>query len=96
MIRGVNDMDIPLFVFDQARGILEFVKAWGEADIRPGVCKIYSALNLARLCPQGGFLKDGDYYLSVKEERGNYLYALYGDDNALEAITIHLVSEPAD
>jgi hypothetical protein len=89
-------MDIFLFVFNQARDILEFAKIWGEADIRPGVCKIYTALSLARLCPQGGFLKDGDYYLSVKEERGNFLYPLYGDDNALEVIAIRLVFEPAD
>jgi hypothetical protein len=85
-------MGIPLFVFDQAMGILEFVKAWGEADIRPGVCKIYTALSLARLCPQEGFLKDGDYYLSVKEGGGNYLYPLYGDDNALEAISRRLAA----
>jgi hypothetical protein len=55
-------MGIPLFVFDQARGILEFVKACGELDIRPGVCKIYTALSLARLCPQGGFLEDGEIF----------------------------------
>jgi hypothetical protein len=68
----------------------------GRSGYKAGVCKIYTALSLARLCPQGGFLKDGDYYLSVKEEQGNFLYPLYGDDNALEVIAIRLVCEPAD
>jgi hypothetical protein len=89
-------MGIPLFVFNHARDILESVKIWGEADIMPGACKIYTALSLARLCPQGGFLKDGDYYLSVKEEQGNFLYSLYGDSNALEVIASRLAFEPAD
>jgi hypothetical protein len=42
--------------------------------------------------PPGGFLEDGDYYLSVKEEGVNYLYPLYGDDNALDVIAVRLAA----
>jgi hypothetical protein len=72
------------------RGILEIAKATGQADIAPGTA-ILTGRYLARLS-YADFELDADYFLSVKEEGGNYLYPLYGDDNALEVIAIRLAT----
>ena len=66
------------------RGILEIAKATGQVGIAPGAA-ILTGRYLARLS-YADFELEADYFLSVTEEKGKYLYPLHGDGNAIEAI----------
>jgi hypothetical protein len=74
------------------RGILEIAKAVGQADIAPGAA-ILTGRHLARLS-YADFELEADYFLSVTEKKGKYLYPLYGDNNAIEAITACIAENP--